>query len=94
MKAAACADVRQVTGGLLSPLLSPGCERLRQRRWISPAVGKVTCIRGDSGHPRKHGVADLDIEHAVRNAIRVIGQVIETSTSALTAQAGSSRSSF
>ena len=37
-------------------------------------MGKVTCIRGDSGHPRKHGVADLDIEHAVRNAIRVIGQ--------------------
>lgn len=29
-------------------------------------------------HARKHGVADSDIEHAVRNAIRVLDQGVRT----------------
>jgi hypothetical protein len=38
-------------------------------------AGKVTCVGVEiADNTRKNGVADEDIEHAVRNAIRVVGQ--------------------
>ena len=41
---------------------------------------------------RKHGIADSDIEHAVRNAIRILNHKDRDLYSGLTAQAGCSRS--